>query len=298
MIEEFPSRIEKFNWEGRAENIYKYKVVHRYKKDIFAPVTDTRTVVELLPLGITTDLETRAVRDDYGCSGPLETTLKDVGRDWDAACCIHDVMYSTLPPPGATDEQWRTLADHVMVVNAAAITRNTYPDVSLELTARWAIILGVLAAFEHAKEFPAAYANDQKLFGFACPLSEQQFTTLQLFTQLGVLKVLAGPGDFPGLDLYNRPDRVNGRDVVQVTYGAADNPAGMFRIEGRGSWVETDARGEVRFSFFERQRDDWSVFLEDTSRGMRIQLDLHRRKVRYRSGSRSWTDLYDITEAA
>lgn len=68
---------------------------------------------------------------------------------------------------------------------------------------------------------------------------------------------------------------VNGRNVLSVRV-----PSGMFRMTDSGTWVEQGNNGAT-FDFAEQNRDDWSVYLIDNSRGVRLQLDLHRRQVFY-----------------
>jgi hypothetical protein len=52
--------------------------------------------------------------------------------------------------------------------------------------------------------------------------------------------------------------------------------------------------GTVRFRFEEVQRDDWSVYLVDRSRGVNLQLDLHTRRVMYSQGNGARSELYQI----
>ena len=64
---------------------------------------------------------------------------------------------------------------------------------------------------------------------------------------------------------------------------------------GVGRWEERGSDGNG-FQFNEDRRDDWSVYLLDPSRGVKLQLDLHTRKVMYSdSGAPSPRPLYDIT---
>ena len=84
---------------------------------------------------------------------------------------------------------------------------------------------------------------------------------------------------------------MNGHNLADATYAA-----GEFRQVGAHEWRELDQKGTVRFTFVEQQRDAWSVYLEDPSRHVSIQLDAFRKVVRYRPGSAPWVDLYAITE--
>lgn len=83
---------------------------------------------------------------------------------------------------------------------------------------------------------------------------------------------------------------VNGRTVTAVS-----TPSGSFvQLTGR-RWEERGRDGG-RFSFEESHRDDWSVYLIDRSRGVRLQLDLYTRKVTYAdTDAPNMRDLYPIT---
>jgi hypothetical protein len=90
---------------------------------------------------------------------------------------------------------------------------------------------------------------------------------------------------------------VNGRNVASVVYSAGGEPVGIFRQETQGAWAEyTNQQGKA-FSFVERGRDDWSVYLYDQSRNVNIQLDLHRKMVRYGQGNGAMSDLYRIVQS-
>lgn len=83
---------------------------------------------------------------------------------------------------------------------------------------------------------------------------------------------------------------VNGRNVLSVRM-----PSGQLRMTGAGAWVEQGNNGAT-FNFVEENRDDWSVYLLDSSRGVRLQVDLHRRQVFYADESApDMRPLYAIT---
>ena len=91
---------------------------------------------------------------------------------------------------------------------------------------------------------------------------------------------------------------VNGRDVVSVRYSDFSNRLlGGFERRTANRWVETNTNGEVTFRFAERGRDDWSVYLEDRSRGVQIQLALHTQRVMYSAGNGPQRELYMISSA-
>lgn len=85
---------------------------------------------------------------------------------------------------------------------------------------------------------------------------------------------------------------VNGWNVEWVTIGN-----GSFRKQADGSWAELDANQRPVFRFTETNRDEWSVYLNDSSRDVQLQLDLFRRKVTYGVNGGDRSDLYDIVAA-
>ena len=86
--------------------------------------------------------------------------------------------------------------------------------------------------------------------------------------------------------------------VRQAVFGAGPNTLGRFRQEaGANNWQELNAQGTPVFQFVESNRDDWSVYMKDSSRGVSIQIDLHRKKVRYSDPNTPWRDLYDLLYA-
>lgn len=104
-------------------------------------------------------------------------------------------------------------------------------------------------------------------------------------------EVPASPIPRPALD-------ATGRTVTQATYGQQGRPLGQYRQTGPRAWQETSGSSDG-FSFVENDRDDWSVYLFDASRGVRIQLDLYRKLVLYADGNASeLSPLYEIITAA
>jgi Mannan-binding protein len=85
---------------------------------------------------------------------------------------------------------------------------------------------------------------------------------------------------------------INGWNVVYVGFGG-----GSYAKQPDGSWAEYNLSGQVTFRFVEQQRDEWSVYLNDPSRNVQIQLDLFRRKISYGTNGGQRSDLYDITGA-
>jgi hypothetical protein len=92
-----------------------------------------------------------------------------------------------------------------------------------------------------------------------------------------------------GINKYSSHKRVNGRNAKAVSHSQ-----GSFMALGSGNWQEVNDRGETTFNFKETGRDDWSVYLLDSSRNVTLQLDLHRKMVIYSDSNRKF-DLYPIT---
>lgn len=85
----------------------------------------------------------------------------------------------------------------------------------------------------------------------------------------------------------------NGANVRSVTY-----PQGVYRQTGPRAWAEFDKSGKQTNAFVEDARDEWSVFLFDPARNVRVQIDLYRKKIRYTENGGSYADLYDVTGSA
>lgn len=84
---------------------------------------------------------------------------------------------------------------------------------------------------------------------------------------------------------------INGFNVIRANYYG-----GLFQLIGNSDWIEvTDDAETYRFS--ETQRDDWSVYMYDASRDIRLQIDIHRQMVTIAVGNEPLHDLYPITSA-
>jgi len=71
---------------------------------------------------------------------------------------------------------------------------------------------------------------------------------------------------------------------------------GYFIQTGPVTWRES---GKVdKFEFIESARDEWSVYLDDPTRKVSIQIDLFRKKIRYSDPETPWRDQYDLLSAA
>ncbi len=85
---------------------------------------------------------------------------------------------------------------------------------------------------------------------------------------------------------------VNGQNVISARYAKS-------RIEQTAAktWTEFGKDGQARNVFQERSRDDWSVYLYDASRDMKMQIDLYRKKIRLTQSGREPFDWLDVDEA-
>lgn len=79
--------------------------------------------------------------------------------------------------------------------------------------------------------------------------------------------------------------QVNGQNVTLVQFTTEDKQRGLFRQVADKSWIEAGAKGEKRFEFTETGRDEWSVYLNDPSREIQVQLDLYTKEVKFTQGT-------------
>lgn len=92
----------------------------------------------------------------------------------------------------------------------------------------------------------------------------------------------------------------NGRTVARVVFGQQGQRLGTFKQTTPGQWEEIPAaKSGTRFQFAETGRDDWSVYLHDRSRDVRLQFDLHRKLVLYSDArTPAPSPLYEILAAS
>jgi hypothetical protein len=86
------------------------------------------------------------------------------------------------------------------------------------------------------------------------------------------------------------PAGINGANLASVTHSG-----GRYEKTGDAEWTEFNANGEASFTFQETGRDEWSVYLDDPSRNVQLQLDVHRKMITYGQGGGEKSDLYPIT---
>ena len=80
--------------------------------------------------------------------------------------------------------------------------------------------------------------------------------------------------------------------VATLGVTGVDYPNGQFRLTGQNMWTEN----EGAFNFTEVSRDATSVFLQDESRGVRLQLDLKQKQIIYSDANTKPTLLYAISK--
>ena len=81
-------------------------------------------------------------------------------------------------------------------------------------------------------------------------------------------------------------DVVTGKNVTSITFADGQGIAlGTFIQTGPKTWAETKFKKDGNnYKFVETHRDDWSVYLLDKHRNVKLQLDLHTKKVMYADG--------------
>lgn len=76
-----------------------------------------------------------------------------------------------------------------------------------------------------------------------------------------------------------------GRNALQVVYGREGKRTGRYINTKDKIWVTQGFKPGNGFAFEEVARDDWTIYLHDASRNVRIKLNLHTKKVMYLDGS-------------
>jgi hypothetical protein len=101
---------------------------------------------------------------------------------------------------------------------------------------------------------------------------------------------------------------INGRNVKFVEFGTKSKKLGVFtQVSQSKRWEKRDSKGKLS-KYSETNRDEWSVYLRDNSRGVNIQLDLWTKKIFYsdkkskrrqiyvlRDGRRRYEIFYNVT---
>jgi hypothetical protein len=92
----------------------------------------------------------------------------------------------------------------------------------------------------------------------------------------------------PGGQAGKGGNSVNGRNVTIVLTRPAE-----FVLMPLGRWIEIGANGNTN-NFVEEKRDEWSVYLFDASREVRLQFDLSKKQIFYSDSSSPKRPLYPI----
>lgn len=88
--------------------------------------------------------------------------------------------------------------------------------------------------------------------------------------------------------------RMNGKLLEGVAFLIGGKPSRQI-VKVGGVWYESDINSTAnRMKFVETGRDDWSVYLWDKSRNVRLALDMHRKIITYSDGRTPKRDQYTI----
>jgi len=122
---------------------------------------------------------------------------------------------------------------------------------------------------------------------------------LDLHTKKVMYSDSRGTQKRPLYEIIKSSAKVNGWLVQEVTFSDnAGNKKGQFYQKDGKGWVETSLpNNNVRFSFVERQRDEWSVYLFDQSRNASVQLDLHTQTIYFATAKQKKYPIYKIVDA-
>lgn len=115
--------------------------------------------------------------------------------------------------------------------------------------------------------------------------------------QRQVLYVAGGQQPYPIYAiLYAMSDAPTGLTVTRVDASLDGQiEVARFQTTGQpGEWVEQNTYGEVAYRFTESSRDEGSVYLQDASRGVWLQLDLTSDTIYYGVNGGSLSPLYKI----
>jgi hypothetical protein len=104
--------------------------------------------------------------------------------------------------------------------------------------------------------------------------------------------------DGPGRE-DNRPQQqATASNVRTVVFGNNGRPEGEFRKSSRRQWDEVDMSGRIKYQFDEVRRDHTSVYLEDQTRGVSLQLDLRSRQIIFTDRKSRPRVMYQVLDAS
>ena len=119
---------------------------------------------------------------------------------------------------------------------------------------------------------------------------------LDLHTKKVMYKDGRNPQERALYEILKSSDKINAWLVQEVYFENNQGAKGKFMQKDGKGWVEVDESGKTTFSFFEKQRDDWSVYLYDKSRNAQVQLDLHTRLVMFAAAEQKRYPIYKIVD--
>jgi hypothetical protein len=129
-----------------------------------------------------------------------------------------------------------------------------------------------------------------------CPHEEMANTKIDSLKLHTGREFSTGGEDIP---IKTEPVIVTGYNLTLVKYTNGEvDPAGQFKLVDTKVWEEESFINGSIYKFSEESRDDWSVYLYDASREMKIQLDLYTKKVNIDYDSPDWGTLYNITSSS
>lgn len=90
------------------------------------------------------------------------------------------------------------------------------------------------------------------------------------------------------------PEKATGQNTVYAEYANKGEVIGHFKEIDENTWGEfKKGRGDVHATFTLKNRDAWSIYLYDGSRGMNLTLNLHTKQILVGNNK-----IYDITKFA
>ena len=127
--------------------------------------------------------------------------------------------------------------------------------------------------------------------------------TLRRLIQLFALLIVGLASGIPGQARQANPasqamgEVPNGRTAMSVRLSQDGKFAGALHKADGAFWVESDASGKAIYRYTETKRDDGSIYLADSLRGVKLQLDLSAGKATYINAMRH-RDFYEIQSAS
>ena len=104
-----------------------------------------------------------------------------------------------------------------------------------------------------------------------------------------------GIGDYSDFySIISNRSKMNGKLLDGIVYLVGSKPIRQIVKVGK-TWIESDLNSTANKNIFvETGRDDWSVYLWDASRNVRLGLDMHRMTVTYSDSNTPKRDQYKI----